>query len=130
MYYFCWVSPDTVFDPALHTRHDEAMLNVQLLQTEGENAVAIVTLPYDAQLFQRARQGWAIISHDTGNGPQALFKGYVLHLPLGVQSETVTLKFIHNVLLNLYIQPLYYVYIFLVLLLIILANHQAYALYS
>ncbi len=93
--FFAWIEFQDSFDAATHAREDEQILSLAISQSEGEFARAEIEIADPAAgLGSTGRQQWALISVETDNGVQPLFKGRLTTWPLTRQSGAVRLELI------------------------------------
>lgn len=95
-FHFAWVDPSaTTFIAGTHAVEDEDIFSLDISQTEGEFAVAQVSVQRPADgLLNPARKQYAWISVTKDATTTALFFGRVVGFPKDLTTEVVTLEFI------------------------------------
>lgn len=94
-FYFAWCHEEDHFDPQIHAREDESLFSLEILGQEATYPTACVQLVNPrCGLLNPARQQWAFISGDRGQGVELLFRGRVLSIPEHIDGETLKILFI------------------------------------
>src|SRR5688572_12182222 len=92
-FYFAWVDPDeTETDLA---REDEEVFSFSITHQEGEfPTLELIVRNPRVGLLGPGRKRWAILSHDSGSGPSALFYGRLVGVPQSLAKELLSLTFV------------------------------------
>ncbi len=105
-YYFSWVAEEAVFSPALHSREDEKIFSLQIIEEEGSVPHARITLENPSaqegkrneervDLFTEGERSYCFIAVETSLGDvKLLFRGRLVNCPTHLSGDLITLDFV------------------------------------
>lgn len=92
--YFSYAEINQDFDPSLHQRVDEQILDLMIEEKEGEIPVAMIKIPNNPAIWNRIHKAEKIfISYQSHSSSplQILFSGYVSRIPDVSEKDVLTL---------------------------------------